>query len=109
MAQPLAVEPKGIGFNLGLQYLNLIVAEKGRTVFILHGCDVTVLDPGENIEQLLLHYGIPLKAVKTIILTDAQNLNFFECLMKLETVRLVAEENVYLEVKRKLKVYFHWD
>ena len=86
----IAVEPRGIGFNLSLQYLNLVVAEKGRTIFMIHGCDVTVIDPGENIEQLLRYYGIPLNTVKTILLTDSKNLNFFEFLMKLKTVRLVS-------------------
>jgi len=46
--------------------------------------------------------------VKAILLTKANNLNFFECLLKLEKFSLIADEQTYAEVKRKIKNFFYW-
>ena len=49
VGKSLAVEPKGIGYNMPPQELNIIVSEQGRTIFLIHNCDVIVIDPAENI------------------------------------------------------------
>ena len=39
---------------------------------------------------MLQHYGIPLGSLKAIFLTEASNLNIFECLVKLPKVAVIA-------------------
>lgn len=55
----------------------MIVTDRGRAVLLIHGCDVILLDPSEKIEELLSHYGIPLTALKGVLLTNSRNLNWF--------------------------------
>jgi hypothetical protein len=86
---PLAREPWGFGFNDSLDKLSVIVPEKGCSVLLIHGCDIVVVDPSERIEQLLFSYGLPLTALKGVLLTNSDNLNWFECLLKLPTILLI--------------------
>lgn len=58
---------------------------------------------------MLSYYGLPLSAVKAILLTQAYNMNFFECMVKLEKICLISEEEIYKEIKRKLQSYFYWN
>jgi hypothetical protein len=64
--------------------MNLIVAEQGRTLILTHLCDTYLIDPAENILTLLEYYGIPESSLKGVILTNADNLNIFELLIKLD-------------------------
>jgi hypothetical protein len=58
---------------------------------------------------MLRFYGLPLNSVKAILLTKANNLNLFECLMKLKKFNLIVDEETYVEVKKKIKNYFYWN
>jgi len=80
-----------MGFNEPHTRLNMIVGEKGNSMLLINACNVIIVDPPEGIEQMLQHYGIPLKALKAVLLTDSDNLNIFECLVKLPKVALIAE------------------
>lgn len=86
----------------------MIVTDRGRAVLLIHGCDVILLDPSEKIEELLSHYGIPLTALKGVLLTNSRNLNWFECLMKMPNLQLIAEESIFTEVIARMKAYFLW-
>lgn len=62
---------------------------------MVNGCDVLILDPAEQIETLMNHYGLPMSSLKAVMLTDSANLNWFECMMKQPKVRLITEEKIY--------------
>lgn len=93
--KPLAREPLGVGYNNSLEQLSVIVPEKGCSLVLVRGCDVLVVDPSEQIEQLLSYYGIPLTSLKGIILTNSANLNCFECFLKLPSLLLIATEEIF--------------
>lgn len=76
-------QPNGVGFNTAFDQLNLVVAPNGRTIFIINACDVIVVDPCEHLQRLFDYYGLPISSLRAIFMTDAMNVNIFECLMKL--------------------------
>lgn len=82
--------------------------EKGHSLILVNSCDIILIDPSENIEQMLGYYGLPLHSVRAVLLTKANNLNIFECMMKLSKFCLIAEESVYLKLKQMLKNYLYW-
>ena len=49
LPKPIREEPHGLGFNTSLHQLNIIVAEKGRSIILINGCEVLILDPAEQI------------------------------------------------------------
>jgi hypothetical protein len=44
--KPLRMEPNGLGFNGPPSELRVVVAEKGRTILLVRGCSVILVDPG---------------------------------------------------------------
>ena len=88
--------------------MSIIIPEKGQSLIIVNSYNIVLVDPNENIERMLRFYGLPINSVKAILLTKANNLNFFECLMKLKKFSLIADEETYIEVKKKIKKHFYW-
>jgi hypothetical protein len=109
LPKPLRAEPNGLGFNGTADKLNLIVPEAGRGLLLLHQSQVLLIDPGENIEGMLTYYGIPLSALKAVVLTRATSLNLFQLFFHSMQTTVITTEQVYSDLKRHLKTYFFWD
>lgn len=100
--KPIRREPNGFGYNTTPDILNVIVAEHGRAVIFSHLCNIYLIDPAENIEDLMKYYGIPFDSVEAVILTTADNLNIFELIMKLKNITIITEEMVFKKLRKNI-------